>query len=110
MHENDFSGSGRKTFYVSVQAGQVLQDGDAAAYELVINATDEEADELKQLFNDLSSMDEAQMFHFVPESMEINNDARINDGYDSIIQQIYQFVYDHGTDETRRHIEGMEIL
>ncbi|WP_042164897.1 hypothetical protein [Paenibacillus gorillae] len=110
MNDGDNAEEERKTFYVSVQAGQVLTDQEAAAYELVITASEEEADQLKQLFSDLSSMDEAQTSHFLQVAIAMNDDSIMNGGYDDILRQIYRFLYERGTDETKHVIEGMGIL
>ena len=101
---------GRKTFYVSVQAGQILADRGAAAYELEINANDEEIARLRELFEELASMDEAEAFHFARTPFETNSDEALNGASDEIIGRIYRLLHECGTNETRRHIESMGIL
>ncbi|PZD94089.1 hypothetical protein DNH61_19210 [Paenibacillus sambharensis] len=97
----------RKPFYVSVGAGQILEDPGAAAYELEIRANEEELNKLQELFEELSSMDEAQVFHFVKHPYGTATRGEINDGYEGILADIYKLLHMLGTDETKRHIESM---
>ncbi len=99
-----------RTYYVSVQAGQILEDSEAAAYELAVRLNGRERVKLRELLDELSSMDEAQMFHFSSSPFGAASDAEINAGYDGLIRLIYRKLYEHGTEETKRHIETMGIL
>jgi len=99
----------KRTYYVSVGAGQVLEDKEAAAYELEIRATEEEAGRLRELFGELSSADEAAMFHF-PRQLTTKSLDEMNRQYDRKLQEIYQWIHRLGTEETKRHIESMRIL
>lgn len=108
-YETDGHG-GRKRFYVSVQAGQILGDREAAAYELEINANDEEVARLRELFEELSSMDEAEIAHFGATPYETSNDIEMNGASDEIITCIYRLLYECGTHDTKRQIETMGIL
>ncbi len=101
---------GRERYYVSVQAGQILTDPEAAAYELDILANDEEVSRLRELFEELSSMDEAATAHFSRTFNETDHDETINGASDEIITRIYRLLYECGTDGTRRHIASMGLL
>lgn len=101
---------GRKRFYVSVQAGQILADPEAAAYELAINANDEEVARLRELFEELSSMAEAEAAHFGSTPFMSSSDEDMNGASDDIISRIYRLLHECGTSETKRHIEAMGIL
>jgi hypothetical protein len=109
-HHHTEGHGGRKTFYVSVQAGQILADRGAAAYELEINANDEEVARLRELFEELASMDEAEAAHFSLTPYEDSGDWAMSGASDEIISRIYKVLHDCGTRETRRHIESMGIL
>lgn len=98
----------RKTYYVAVGAGQVLEDKEAAAFEFEIRASDEEVNELQEMFGELSSADEAAAFHF-PSALSVSDERR-NEFYDSQLQNIYGLLHRLGTEETKRHIESMGIL
>ncbi|MFF2887180.1 hypothetical protein [Paenibacillus sp. NPDC057967] len=107
-HEERFEGN--KTFYVSVQAGQILEDQGAAAYELEIHANEDQVNLLRELFEELSSMDEAQTFHFAGSPYSPNNDESLNGAYDDIISRIYKLLHECGTSDTKHHIESMELF
>lgn len=100
----------RRRLYVSVQAGQILEDRGAAAYELEIDATREESNKLRELMEELSTMEEAEAFHFARHYLETNQDNELSGASDELLMQIYKLLYDCGTEETRRHIESMQIL
>ncbi|MEK3882647.1 hypothetical protein [Paenibacillus sp. PL2-23] len=112
MHQQDeWEGhGGRKQFFVSVQAGQILEDPEAAAYELAIYANDEEVARLRELFEELASMDEAEVAHFAHTPYGTSGDETINAASDEIVSLIYKQLYECGTGETKRHIESMGIL
>ncbi|CAM4190811.1 hypothetical protein FHS16_000176 [Paenibacillus endophyticus] len=110
MVDMEAGGVERKRYYVSVQAGQILEDPQAAAYELEVSLSEEEHIKLRELFDELSSMDEAEMFHFSHSPFGSASDGEINGGYDDLIQQIYQKLHEHGTETTKRHIESMQLL
>lgn len=100
----------RKTYYVSVQAGSVLEDPEAAAFELEISANEEELNRLQELFEELSSEDEAEMAHFTSHPYGTTPVERINSAYDGFIEGIYKLLYELGTPETKRHIASMGLF
>lgn len=100
----------RQRYYVSVQAGQILADPEAAAYELDIMANEEEVARLRELFEELSSMDEATAAHFSRPIVATNHDETINAASDEIITRIYRLLYECGTEQTRAHIASMGLL
>jgi hypothetical protein len=110
MDFNESNNEARKPYYISVQAGQILEDPEAAAYELEIMANPEDISRLQELFEELASMDEAQVAHFHYNPYESASNDQINSGTDGIIQRIYRQLYECGTDSTKKHIEEMQIL
>ena len=110
MLNNNDEGHSKKTYYVSVQAGQMLEDSESAAYELIIEADDEQRSRLEELFQELSSMDEYQIGQYAWSRYAATSDAEINAGYDYLLHRIYSLLYDCGTESTRQHIESMGIL
>ncbi|WP_127529764.1 hypothetical protein [Paenibacillus kobensis] len=107
-HANADAGE-RRRYYVSAASGQVLEDPEAAAYELVIEANDDEVNKLKELFGEYSSMDEAEAFHFLRHPYETSDDRAITAGTDTIINQIYGMLYDLGTEETKQFLHDSRI-
>lgn len=99
--------SGRRPYYVSVGAGQILADPTAASYELEIVANDEELDRLHALFKELAGMDEAEVWHHVfnpLESSDITDRLAADSG--ELVTRIYKLLYELGTERTRTFIEG----
>lgn len=109
MVDREAGGEDRKRYYVSVQAGQILEDPQAAAYELEISMNEQEHIKLREMFDELSSMDEAEMFHFTHHPYGTASNGEMNAGYDELIQRIYKQLYEYGTDTTKRHIESMQL-
>ncbi|UUZ80269.1 hypothetical protein LJK88_35915 [Paenibacillus sp. P26] len=99
----------KMTYYVSVQSRTIMLHQGDAAYELEIEATPDEIRELQELFEDKEDfeLDTFSRAHYL--ATEYHHD-RSNDGYDMVLKDIYQKLYALGTDETKRHIESMNIL
>lgn len=99
----------RKTYYVAVGAGQVLEDREAAAFEFEIRANADELDKLQEMFEETSSAEEEAILHFVLRP-PTEGEEETNGNYDSQIHEIYKFIHQLGTEETKRHIEAAGIL
>ncbi|TJY41474.1 hypothetical protein E5161_13815 [Cohnella pontilimi] len=99
----------RKTYYVAVGAGSILEDREAAAFEFEIQANEEELNKLQEMFEELSSADEAAAFRFPVPPVTASEQER-NAEYDHQLHSIYQLLYETGTEETKRHIESIGIL
>lgn len=108
MENESNAGQERKTYYVAVGAGQVLEDREAAAFEFEIRASDEELNKLQEMFGELSSADEAAAFHF-SSALSVSEERRDAD-YNAQLKGIYGYLHRLGTEETRRYIESMGIL
>ncbi|WP_185897391.1 hypothetical protein [Paenibacillus zeisoli] len=99
----------KKTFYVSVQGRSVLEDPGAAAYEWVIEAAPEEADELRRKLSSSAEADEDEFMDFVfpwPDTPEDGRHAR----YSERINRVYQEIYRLGTSETRSQMENSNLI
>ncbi|WP_239615169.1 hypothetical protein [Cohnella mopanensis] len=108
MREINVAGSDRKTYYVSVGAGQVLEDKEAAAFEFAIHANEAELDKLQELFEEIQDADEDEALSF--KGSPTISDSPENDTYDALLQEVYRMLHELGTSETRQHIETMNIL
>lgn len=102
-------GDERKTYYVAVGAGQILEDKEAAPFEFAIRANEKELNKLQEKFEELSSIDEASMVHFTNSHIHASLD-RANADFESQLRGLYQYLYELGTEETKRHIEAHHIL
>jgi hypothetical protein len=99
----------KKTYYISVETGQILEDQGASAYELEINATQEEVSDLENLF-DKKDRDNFETFldpHVPQKWDEVGSDVQ---EYNSHLYEVYQKLYTLGTPNTKEHIEEAEIL
>jgi rubrerythrin len=99
----------RKTYYVTVQYGEIMDDPTAFNYDFVIEANEEELDQLEELFEDASTAEQETIFHTIPLSTSTyyNNE---NDTYDLGLREVYRKLHELGTPETKQHLEKMNIL
>lgn len=100
----------KKTYYVSVQAGDVLEDPEAAAFEFEIVATDNEVARLQDMMDEWSQDDShsvSSMFSYM--GNEHLDDVQV-DEYDAGLIKIYRFIHELGTAPTKQHIESMHVL
>ncbi|QHT62105.1 hypothetical protein GXP70_20400 [Paenibacillus lycopersici] len=112
-NEHDAAYDDRKPYYVSVQAGSILEDPTAAAYELAITANEEELNRLQELLEEYSSMDEKQVMDYWTNPFigaGVDNDRLLNEGTDGLIVDIYRLLYELGTDETKHHVATMGLF
>ncbi len=98
----------RRTYYVSVGPGQILENPEAAAFEFAIHATEAEIDKLEELFQESRDADEDEIFKF--SGSPAVSDTPHNETYDALFKDIYRMLHELGTQETKRHIESMNIL
>ncbi|MBP0726651.1 hypothetical protein J5Y03_15945 [Bacillus sp. RG28] len=97
-------------YYVSVQAKTITINQGDAAYELEIDATQDDVERLKQLFNNMDHNDFVSGFRTVLGiSMPYHLDEP-NDRYDNNIKDVYRMLHNLGTAETKQHIREMHIL
>jgi hypothetical protein len=99
----------RKTYYVAVGAGSILEDREAAAFEFEIRANEEELNKLQEMFEELSSADEAAAFRFPVPPVTASEQERTAT-YDHQIHDIYKLLFELGTEETKRHIESTNMV
>jgi hypothetical protein len=99
----------KKTYYVSVQAGTVLENEGDAAFEFEISATPEEVDKLAEMFESAMEADHDAFWRAHTLAIPYHHDDE-NDTYDDSLKMIYQTIYELGTPETKRHIESMNVL
>jgi len=108
QNATDGGSDGRKTYYVAVGAGQVLEDPEAAAFEFEIRANDEELNKLENLFAELADAEESAVVRYVGwQSVSEKEAGAVTDAH---LRDIYRLLYELGTEETKRHIESMHIL
>lgn len=99
----------KKTFYVSVQAGSIVQHEGDTSFEFEIEATEEEINQLQQIFNGKEKADDQAFLRAHQPWKEYRYDEP-NDRYDHFLSEAYQLIYELGTPETKQHIERMNVL
>ncbi|UJF33861.1 hypothetical protein [Paenibacillus hexagrammi] len=100
----------KKKYYVSVQSGKIMENQGDAAYELEIVATEDEIDRLDELFEELENFDQATAVQTASALTIAYHHDETNDGYDYYLRQTYSLINELGTEETKRHIQKMNIL
>jgi len=100
----------KRRYYVSVQARTMVPNQGDAPYELEIDATEDEAERLGRIFDEIDKYDEALGVQtaFIAPITDMNHENK--SGYDYFLKQAYKLIYDLGSEETREHIHSMHIL
>lgn len=98
----------KKTYYISVGSGDIVREKDVTNFEFEIQATEEELNELEELFEEKEEAELGSARRAVTPYYEYHNDGE-NDAYDASLKDIYKMIHKLGTPETRSHIESMHI-
>ncbi|WP_438448658.1 hypothetical protein [Gorillibacterium sp. sgz5001074] len=98
----------KRTYYISVGSGDIVQEKEAANFEFEIEATEEELNRLEELFEEKEEADNGSAQRAVTPYIEYHNDGE-NDVYDARLQDIYRLIHKLGTPETKAHIESMSL-
>ncbi|MEW9698612.1 hypothetical protein [Paenibacillus sp. SI8] len=99
----------KKTYYINVGTGEVLEDKEALNYEFEIMANEEEIDQLQELFEETDNTSQSSYeSSYLPWRVYYNNES--NQDYDYYLTEVYRALHRLGTEETKRHIESMHIL
>lgn len=99
----------KKTYYINVGTGEVLEDKEALNFEFEISATDEEIDKLQELFEETDNSSQGSYAtSWLPWKVYYSNEA--NQEYDYYLTEVYRTLHKLGSEQTRRHIESMNIL
>lgn len=98
----------KKRYYVSVQAGTILQNQGDATYELEIEASEDDVKLLEKLFDKRTTYEFDTFFRAHVPAVPYHFDME-NDTYDKCLQEIYSLIYDLGTEQTKQHIESMRL-
>jgi hypothetical protein len=100
----------KKRYYVSVQAGTILENQGDASYELEIEATLDEVEKLEEIFEEMDNFDQASYVQVASALGIAYHNDESNDGYDYYLKEAYAMINDLGTEETKQHIRKMNIL
>jgi hypothetical protein len=99
----------RKRYYVSVQSKSIMENQGEAAYELEIEATPEEVEQLTVMFENQEDFELDTFFraHYIAVPYHHDN---ANDFYDGALKAIYEKLHALGTEETKKHIDSMHVF
>ncbi|MFC5651935.1 hypothetical protein ACFPYJ_23005 [Paenibacillus solisilvae] len=98
----------KRRYYVSIQSKCIMYNQGDAAYELEIDATEEEVEKLTELFNQWEDAEEKTFFRAQIPIIPYHHDSE-NDVYDYLLKEIYKAIYQMGTDQTKSHISSMNL-
>ncbi|MEN1970294.1 hydrolase [Lentibacillus sp. N15] len=99
----------KKTFYINMGSQEISQMKYGNNEELVIYATENEANELRRKMTEMDDANFRAFFRAHVPIMPYHHDQP-NDDYDSGMTDAFQMIYDLGSEETRKHITDMGIL
>jgi hypothetical protein len=99
----------RKTYYITVGSGEINEDQSASSYEFKIEATEEEAEQLSELFEGANSASHHSFWRAHTPFIQYHHDAE-NDEYDQSLKEIYRKIHELGDSEAKSHIQSMGIL
>ncbi|MFC4306672.1 hypothetical protein [Cohnella boryungensis] len=98
----------KQKYYVSVQSKTIMTGQGDAPYELEMVATQEDVQELLDLFEHMEDFDNQSFFRNPIPGIPYHHDLE-NDGYDFYLKEVYKLLKKIGTEETIKHIESMEL-
>ena len=99
----------KKTYYIDISSGEITQSASDSPWNYQIEATPEEIQTLRTYFDQNEKADLVNFFRAHIPFLEYHYDKE-NDVQDYQLKQVYQFIYQHGSDDTKQHIESMGIL
>ncbi|EZP76563.1 hypothetical protein H839_14839 [Parageobacillus genomosp. 1] len=99
----------KKTYYVSMESGEISQVKTASPWDFQIEATDDEIIQLREYFDQNYSTDLQAFFRAHVPYVQYHYD-RENDAYDRTLMKIYQLIYKLGNEEAKAHIRSLGII
>lgn len=101
--------SSKKTYYISIGTGSIMQTATDSPWNFKIEATDEEITKLRDYFDQNDSTDLQNFFRAHVPYIQYHYD-RENDAYDETMVRIYKMIYQLGDDEAKQHIRSIGIV
>ncbi len=94
----------KRKYYVSVHGRSVLMDRGATTYEWEIEATEEQAQEIRRLMELVKDKEEDAFLGFTfpwPDTPELV----VNTTYQNALDDVYQRIYEWGSMDTRKQMK-----
>ncbi len=101
--------SGKRTYFISVGKGEIMQTSDASPWNFQIEATDQQIIKLREYFDQSYSTDWQSFFRAHVPYVQYHYD-RENDAYDEALLQVYRMIFELGDEAAKEHIRSMGIL
>ena len=99
----------KRTYYINVGTGEVLEDSTALDYEFEISATEDDIAKLQELFEETDNSSQGSYgTSWLPWKVYYSNEA--NQEYDYYLTEVYRTLHRLGSEQTKRHIETMNVL
>lgn len=99
----------KKTYYIEISSGEITQSASDSPWNYQIEATPEEIQTLRSFFDQNEKTDLPSFIRSHIPFLEYHHDG-VNDVQDHHLKQIFYFIYQHGSYDTKQHIESMGIL
>lgn len=99
----------KRKFYVSVNSGEIVEDPTITPWQFEIEATKEEVDKLRDLFDQASSQN-MDRFYRLPHPFKGGEVDHELTNYDKTLQEVYRMIYDLGNQEAKDHIEQTDVI
>jgi hypothetical protein len=98
----------KKTYYIAVGPGEIMENQGDSSYEFEIVATQEDIDRLEDLFEEKDNADQSSHVHaWLP---FIHTYDGPNKDHDYYLHEVYRMLHKLGTEETKAQIEQMKVL
>ncbi len=98
----------KSKYYISVQAGTIMENQGDSAYEFEIEATAEDLDKLQKLFETKMEYEEGTYIRSHLPGIPYHHDSD-NDLHDDALKEIYSMLNKLGTKETSDYIAKMDL-
>lgn len=98
----------KRPYYISVQAKTIMLNQGDATYEFEIMATDEEIDQLYELFEVLDEYEQGTYIRSHVPALPYHHDS-YNDACDDTLKEIYLLIGKLGSKQTSEHIASMDL-
>jgi hypothetical protein len=99
----------KRTYYINISSGEISQSASDSPWNYQIEATPEDIQTLRSYFDQNEKVDLPNFIRAHIPFLEYHHD-KVNDIQDHQLKQIYQFIYQHASDDTKQHIESIGIL
>lgn len=99
----------KKKYYISIGTGEISQIKHENNEDFVIQATEDEVRILRAKLDNMNDASFRSFFRAHVPIMPYHKDQS-NDDYDHNMTEAFQMIYNLGEEQTKSHIEDMDVL